>query len=67
MNLWAAGRKVMKQAKKIRVWTVADAALSMLIILSDKKRRIVKRFFMYRRKVKKIKIANNVYPLARKW
>jgi hypothetical protein len=34
--------------KKIRLCDDADAALSVLIILSDRKRRSVKRFFVYR-------------------
>jgi hypothetical protein len=43
--------------KKIRLCDGADTALSVLIILSTKKRRTVKRFFMYRQKVKTLKTA----------
>jgi len=44
--------------KKIRLFDGAGAALSLVLSVSAKKRRIVKRFFVYRSKVKKLKFGS---------
>jgi hypothetical protein len=44
--------------KKIRLYNGAGAARSLVLSVSAKKRRVVKRFFVYRSKVKKLKLGS---------